>query len=649
MDDREDMYEIEDQNDFLYNEENDYINQEEEIGENEENDDYENQNQSERIDRQQVKEIQSDDEKRNEENEEVKENKERINELNQSNIGSNVKSKQITSVPVSEKKNNKQNQNQTQKQNEKQKQTKSKQEPTKKVNPKNEKKIKTNNSNLKSTVSFNQLISKGNSSLLKSPIKNNENEEKPDVASFCYYDPFRKEEFENDFLTKGERIYMKNLAERYLKLINEDQERKVKEKTEEKNTFKPNLQITSYYKPSKYSKTNYLNETTCFKNKQIEESRESTYNNDELEDKIEFYKQKRIVLSPEKLEAHVERLYKENEKKKMNIEKLKEEVYSEIYTYKPEINHSSDVKLNFYERLNEWLASKKIKDEERRRITGLDSKTERKLFSPDLSLTKNKNKKFEITQSQAFSQRESMTISDYLHKEKKEIFKKKEELLKEAYEKMKVDSERTVTSPKSRELNEKNKSDLFKKIFEILDDNQDGIISHEDDFNHAMKEVPLNVVNILKPLFEEFKENKEVLKLDEFVVSCGRLYNILDYHDKSMLFQYIFQVKRLQSPRTVIQNNEKENERKVFSHQPILGDNTYKVFDSSEKYSGTNFLERNYLYVENRKKVIEQGINKQLAREKEGKSINIIITIYKYIQYIQLYYISLSIYSTTQI
>jgi len=50
------------------------------------------------------------------------------------------------------------------------------------------------------------------------------------MIPFYYYDPFNKnDDPETDLITHGERVYMKNMAEKNLKLILEENKRKAKE------------------------------------------------------------------------------------------------------------------------------------------------------------------------------------------------------------------------------------------------------------------------------------------------------------------------------------------------------------------------------------------------------------------------------------
>ena len=75
-------------------------------------------------------------------------------------------------------------------------------------------------------------------------------------------------------------------------------------------------------------------------------------------------------------------------------------------------------------------------------------------------------------------------------------------------------------------------------------------------------------------------------------------------------------MKRLTSPRTLTKEKEKEEEKKLFSGQPEIQQKSMQIFDKSDKYSGTTFLERNSKYLETRKRVMQEGLDEQLAREK---------------------------------
>lgn len=477
--------------------------------------------------------------------------------------------------------------------------------------------------NTKVTPSFNRIAS--NERVLAKEKKVSNSKEKTKNAlekTFCSYDPATSREYDCELITKGERIYMKNLAEKNLKNILEEKERKKNLiKSSESASFAPSLHLTAYYIPQNYQNANHLSETTSYKNK-VNFADDTNQEKDEmnLEEEIEVLKKQRIVMTPEKLENHINRLYKESEVLKVNKEKLKEEYYNEICPLKPEINPISGGPQSgtFFSRMQDWLSKKKEKLEDTRKKAQFDGSSQKPLFSPDLSMTANRS----MIKSRPQSPED---LLKKLHNDASNTLKKREMLQNEKLMEIRKESEKTITSPQSKEFNEKNKAELFTKIFEILDYNQDKKISYDEDFDQAMKEVPSHIVEILQPLFEEFRENKEILTIKEFVLSCGRLYNILEYYERSQLFQYIFYVKKQQSSRTAKKNKEIEEETQQLSYKPEINTHCKKVFDTSEKYSGTTFLERNSKYLENRKVTEKEGIEKVISQEKIGNLLSLIL------------------------
>lgn len=447
---------------------------------------------------------------------------------------------------------------------------------------------------------------------------------KPEQEAFCVHEKSicqNSEIYEdkNSIITKGERIYMKNMAEKTLKYILEEKERKQKLSENTETTFKPSLHLTAYYKPNEYNNSHHLLETTCYKNKTVYTKPDSFYEDDiKIEDEIELMKQERKVASWDQIDKHTERLYKDHEARLVNRSVLTDSYYNEICQPTPSINDKSKPDpSNFYSRLQNWIARQKEKEEERKGIAKMNQTNNKPFFKP---LVNDSPRKLKL--SGRPSAGDELLLK--LHNDYKEKIEKRENLHKSNLEKVKQDSERPLVSPKSKNLNEKNKKELFSKIFEMLDYNQDNKISYDEDFEEAMKNVPKHIVKILEPLFEEFKENKEVLTIKDFILSCGRLYDILDYWEKSELFNYIFKIKKNTSNREKRIITSIEKDKADFTHQPTITDKSKTIFDSSEKYSGLDFLKRNSTYLETRKRVMTDGIEKRDAEEKKSKIIIII-------------------------
>lgn len=438
------------------------------------------------------------------------------------------------------------------------------------------------------------------------------------VQEFCVYDQNVSMDFEFEqkeaLIPKGERIYMKNLAEKSLKNILEERERKKKSKENiDGMSFQPSLQLTAYYKPQSYDNSHHLMETTCYKNKTVYNKPDLDLEDSiKIEDEIELMKKERKTLPWEEIQKHTEKLYKENEAKKVNRERLTEEYYKELCTYTPDINDKSEANPNnFYLRLQNWLGKQKEKDDERKEKSKINQETNLPFFKPIIIETMSK---IEIKDRPTAGKE----LLDYLHNNHKEVIEKRKNLHQSSLEQTKRESERPLMSPNSRDLNEKNKNELYTRIFELLDYNGDKKISYDEDFDQAMREVPKHIVKILDPLFEEFRENKEVLTIKEFVLSCGRLYNILDFWERSELFNYIFQLKKNTSAREQRFIKSIEKQKNEVKEKPEIHDSTRVVFDNSEKYKGTDFMMRNSKYKVIREEVMKAGKDKQMTEEKKS-------------------------------
>lgn len=440
-----------------------------------------------------------------------------------------------------------------------------------------------------------------------------------DENVFCYISEDKGDQYEdNSIVTKGERIYMKNMAEKNLKLIMEERERKLKiNENIDASTFKPSLQLTSYYNPKNYDSKNHLNLTTCIKNKNINErqNKDDTYDLN-IEDEIELMKNEKKVAKWSDIEKYTEKLYKDHERKQFIRKKQTDEYYNEMC--KQYVNpHSNLVPNNtFFERLQDWIIKQKEKEDERRELRKLNLSNNQELFKP---LVKPNNYSFKQERP-----KNGKELLNKLHSDYRETLEKRKKLFEGGIINSKKESERVerLCSPQSRELNEKTKQELFTKIFDILDYNQDKKISYDEDFSEMLSNIPKNIQKILEPLFEEFKENKEVLTLKEFIVSCGRLYKILQYWERTELFNYIFSIKKETSSKHQRHLNDIKILDSEIKEKPQINTEEAKSYlDNSKKYAGLNFMERNKLSIENIKKTKEKGINDKTLRDKKGKTL----------------------------
>jgi hypothetical protein len=92
-------------------------------------------------------------------------------------------------------------------------------------------------------------------------------------------------------------------------------------------------------------------------------------------------------------------------------------------------------------------------------------------------------------------------------------------------------------SSKSKELNEQHNEKIFRKIFEVLTYRDESVEPKIDKFTDFSK-LEEKVRNIVIPLFIELDEQNENLNLDEFVLACKQLYNLVSTEEKGVLLNW---------------------------------------------------------------------------------------------------------------
>ena len=81
----------------------------------------------------------------------------------------------------------------------------------------------------------------------------------------------------------------------------------------------------------------------------------------------------------------------------------------------------------------------------------------------------------------------------------------------------------------------KRKEDTFRKIFLLLDSDNDNAISI---LNMDTKRVPSTILSIFQPIIDEIRvKNKEVC-LDEFLEACNKLFDHIQFNDKRALINF---------------------------------------------------------------------------------------------------------------
>jgi hypothetical protein len=311
--------------------------------------------------------------------------------------------------------------------------------------------------------------------------------------------------------------------------------------------------------------------------------------------------------STTKNSTRFEKLYNDRIEIEENFRKLKNQ-FDQKYTYKPKINKfSSFFRIN--ESFNERLKSYNNKSKEKLLKIQLENEMKMEMnetFKPLINTEKNQ-KFFKNKNISCFSQN---NLYDKLYSYRL----KHEENIKKLNEKI-YDLEinnRIKNNSKTNDIIKQKRLNSFKKIFKLLDTDEDNKIS---GFNVNVENLPITIQKILQPIFKELKSEGESLNEYEFVFICQKFYNILDYEKKRELINF-----------EEIEKNNKKKKKLLerinnFSFKP-------KINRCITEFNGNNFSQFLYLNKNNNLSNFHNNIfelkNKRVKSSETNK--NILIT-----------------------
>ena len=258
--------------------------------------------------------------------------------------------------------------------------------------------------------------------------------------------------------------------------------------------------------------------------------------------------------SKEKIMNIYEKLY--NQRNKIN--NLENEIYNKDELFKPKTNSNYKGLYNnkaFSQRQKIYKAksTEKKKKLDQQIYPKFDLKTGQKLFQPVIN--KNYN-----------SSRTSQNLNVYLNSRSGKM--KREELQKKLFNMEKKLNEFRANN-KSDNLFENQIIKSFKKIFLILDKNQNGKLSQ---FNYNTKDLPDNIKSIIRPILNKIDLQDIILDEKNFIYECRKLYKNLNYYDKKEIYSFI-------------PNN---NKNKIYSVSCYNLDNNYEKSNINSYYCITN-------------------------------------------------------------
>ena len=249
------------------------------------------------------------------------------------------------------------------------------------------------------------------------------------------------------------------------------------------------------------------------------------------------------------------KLYEDSNIYKENLNKLDKKV-NKMYSYRPILNDNSKIKepfdkrlLTYHEKSKEKM--KKIKDEIDKENFFKPKYSNRTLTKDKISNQNSKNENNDNNENNPY------TLM-YLYKDKYKQNKKQLEL--QTYSNYFSDP---IINKSTDKLLENKKERAFKKIFSLLDGDEDNLIK-----NSAVNinKIPKNIKEILEPIFRELKEENETLDENEFITVCDQIYKSLPYDKKNILMNFAYDKKN---------NYKKQN---IYSYKPKI--NSYNGIKS---------------------------------------------------------------------
>ena len=353
----------------------------------------------------------------------------------------------------------------------------------------------------------------------------------------------------------------------------------------EQNTYMSNnikkIKKTNNFKKSKYIK----------KEKEKDIDQESFPFKTEL---INYYKNKNINLKNKKNKKYqktfISKSYKDISKEKNICSRVSKE-YETKFSFHPVINQNYKTDLTFEERQKFYknLYRKRKKELNQFYLNKKKDENGHLLFKPYLIRTKNYNNEKNNFEEDIFQK-------NYLAYKKYDL--NKEKLLKKYYQNIPGKNKENNTKKVNDKIVSKNKIRAFNNLFNVLDSDQDGIIS---GINININNLQNNILNIIQPLLFELKEDNLTLTKEEFVTAMNKLFEDISLIEKG---EIINKYKTIQKKNKSLDignsyysyksNNSSNFNFFMNNNTNKLANNHYnkimKYFDTLSKKQNTNNL-----------------------------------------------------------
>lgn len=171
-----------------------------------------------------------------------------------------------------------------------------------------------------------------------------------------------------------------------------------------------------------------------------------------------------------------------------------------------------------------------------------------------------------------------------------------------------------LTNKKTDEINKLLKEDCYSSLFDILDHNRDGVIECTEGFmKNALEKMDNEIIDLLKPIFDELKEHEEALTREEFYLALDELFKLLSLQQRRSILNWYVERKRVDSlsRRRIIVDTSN------FTFKPLISERSHTYFNLSKRHTRDLIL-RNYDLITRRELYYKEKSKEKMVKEMEG-------------------------------
>lgn len=256
-------------------------------------------------------------------------------------------------------------------------------------------------------------------------------------------------------------------------------------------------------------------------------------------------------------------------------------LYEDQYNFKPKINHNYKTDLNFNQRQLLFNNLYKKRSEVLKQCFNnpkLDEKGN-ELFKPKLISKQYYNNNNSSKNSDIF-------VKNYSYYKKYNY--NKNQLFQKYYKNNDINKYKICPKEKTDKILNDVYTKIFTKLFNDLDSDQDDLIT---SLSISTNNIPGHILQTLKPILKELKEDEQTLNCEEFILVMIRLFedtplvdrqNLINYYKNKIKIDNNKKIKRSQTPK-LYKNYTFYNNDSMSNNSNYLGQNSSKSIFLSHK------------------------------------------------------------------